>query len=410
MDSKGKIVLVLNKLLLADLCIFVLLCPFFERVPKITAVAGFILWVSVSLIKYKKKFCKYLIPKTNLGKPLLFFVAALVLSVIFSLDFYHSQSVLFERYGYYMFFFLIGLYLAQDKKNIYFLMGAIIGMGIIIGAGGVWDLIRFNPRRLFSFYGRDLILSPFLTLSVPFLFLVAVFFRNKFLKIISGIGFILLFITLLFNASRAAIGAILFTILAISFFKSKRIAISLLIIFLLGGFFFLPNYLQKRVSTTFTPDKWGDRVVMWKSAIVASKDFPIFGAGLGTTKKLLYKYAPSEGYKEQGHVHAHNTYLELLAEVGIVGLISFLFLFLIYFKNFFRFYKNALDNKIKIINLGFLGSVLATLILALAGTIIMVGLQDATLFWFFFGLAAGLTVALDKNKQSKRLDKVKNAI
>jgi hypothetical protein len=58
-------------------------------------------------------------------------------------------------------------------------------------------------------------------------------------------------------------------------------------------------------------------------------------------------------------------------------------------------YKKNLDNKIKVINLGFFGSILAVLITGLSGSLIVVGVQEASLFWFFFGLAAGL----EKNKR-----------
>jgi O-antigen ligase len=376
MDRRGKIVLVLNKLLLANLCIFILLCPFFKRIPKITAAISFVLWLAVNLIQYKKDFYKYLVPKTNLAKPLLFFITALIFSVIFSLDPYHSQSILFERYLYYFFFFIIGSYLGQNKKNLFFLAAAIFLTGIVIGVGGIWDLIRFSHRRLFTFYGNKIIFASFLALFIPFSFTLAVFLKNKTLRISAALSFLLLLPILLFNASRSVWGAVLFTILVISFLKSKKLAVSLLIIILIIGFFLLPNYFQNRAATTFNPDRWGDRVAMWESAVNISKDFPIFGTGLGTYKKLFHKYNSPEDHKEQGNLHAHSSYLELLAEAGIVGLAAFLALFIIYFRNFFRFYKKALNDKIKVINLGFFGSVLAALIVGLAGTIMIVGLQD----------------------------------
>jgi O-antigen ligase len=380
--------------LLADLCLFILLCPFFERAPKITAIVGFVLWIAINVGERGKNFYKNLIPKTNLTKPLLFFTLALGFSVVFSIDLYHSQSILFERYLYYFFLFIIGIYLTKDKKNIRFLVSTIVLTGLVIGAGGIWDLIRFSPRRLFTLYGKKVIFTTFLTLFIPFLFTLAAFLKNQVLRISAVLSFLLLLPILLFNASRAVWGAVLFTILVVSFLKSKKVMVFLMVVFLVGGFLFLPDYFQNRVATTFSSDRWGDRVAMWESAINISKDFPVFGAGLGTYKKLIYEYNSPAAYKKQGHLHAHSSYLELLAETGIVGLVSFLLLFWVYFKNFFQFYKKDLDDKIKVINLGFFGSILAVLITGLSGSLIVVGVQEASLFWFFFGLAAGLG---DKN-------------
>jgi O-antigen ligase len=349
-----------------------------------------VLWIAINVGERGKNFYKNLIPKTNLTKSLLFFTLVLGFSVVFSIDPYHSQSILFERYLYYFFLFIIGIYLTKDKNNIRFLVNTIVLTGLVIGAGGIWDLIRFSPRRLFTLYGRKVIFTTFLTLFIPFLFTLAAFLKNKVLRISAGLSFLMFLPILLFNASRAVWGAVLFTILVISFLKSKKLAISLLIIILVSGVFLLPDYFQKRVATTFNPDTWGYRVAMWESAINISQDFPVFGAGLGTYKKLFHKYNSPEAHKEQGNLHAHSSYLELLAEAGIAGLVSFLFLFGIYFRNFFRLYKKNLDNKIKVINLGFFGSILAVLITGLSGSLIVVGVQEASLFWFFFGLAAGL--------------------
>ena len=69
--------------------------------------------------------------------------------------------------------------------------------------------------------------------------------------------------------------------------------------------------------------KWniGDRVATWKSTIEMSKDYQVFGSGAGTYEHLLTRYedrsGPGDVYKY--YDHAHNDYLEILSEQGIIG-------------------------------------------------------------------------------------------
>ncbi len=64
------------------------------------------------------------------------------------------------------------------------------------------------------------------------------------------------------------------------------------------------------------------RTLVWKDTLKMIKDFPIFGTGLGTYRHSfpLYKTLPQQVFFS----HAHNDYLELLAEGGLALIIPFL--------------------------------------------------------------------------------------
>jgi tetratricopeptide (TPR) repeat protein len=61
-----------------------------------------------------------------------------------------------------------------------------------------------------------------------------------------------------------------------------------------------------------------DRLSAWKSGFALFRDFPIVGAGLGASPEILPRYQLPP-WSELYFNHAHNDYLELLAETGIVG-------------------------------------------------------------------------------------------
>jgi O-antigen ligase/tetratricopeptide (TPR) repeat protein len=79
------------------------------------------------------------------------------------------------------------------------------------------------------------------------------------------------------------------------------------------------SQVDYRLQQTVTQDAgvW-ERTQIWRDTFKMVRDFPLFGVGLGSWQELFQRYrsAPwsSDFYRE-----AHNDYLELLAETGIVG-------------------------------------------------------------------------------------------
>ena len=77
--------------------------------------------------------------------------------------------------------------------------------------------------------------------------------------------------------------------------------------------------VDARLGETVTKNAglWG-RTVIWKDSLTMVRDFPLFGVGLGAWPELFprYRRAPwsADFYRE-----AHNDYVELLAETGIIG-------------------------------------------------------------------------------------------
>jgi O-antigen ligase len=90
-------------------------------------------------------------------------------------------------------------------------------------------------------------------------------------------------------------------------------------------------------------------------------------------------------------LHAHSTYIEILAELGIIGLISFLMLFVNFYSYSIKNVKSIVSTGNKFLYIGLLASNFACLVFALLCSIITVGFHDAPMFWLIFGLSFGLS-------------------
>lgn len=414
MISKKGVIYFADKLLLLSFAIFLLFTPYaVNKYIKYGFTFVFLLWLLRNILEYKKRFYRHLIPQHPLNKAFLFFGIACVLSIILSLDFYQSQGIFFDRFLIFVFFFWIAISLLRDsKQNLYFLIYAFLLAGSVIGLGGVRDFIYYSricpslAIRLWSVFGKRIGYFSFplyLTYFIPFSFAIFLFARNKFFRIIAIINLVALFFCLACNGSRIGIISVLLSLFFIALLKKKKnvltgVIILASIIVLICVSLFSPE-LKERFKTAIYPSEWSFRLPLYKSAIAIFQDYPLTGAGIGMYEKLIHtpKYELPKDYPvaSEWNLHVHNTYLEIVAEMGVIGISAFLLIFLAFFIKAGRliiFPRPEEPEDEQAIFLGLASSILAMLIFAFGTSIITVGLTVSSYFWFLFGVAASFLV------------------
>ena len=133
------------------------------------------------------------------------------------------------------------------------------------------------------------------------------------------------------------------------------------------------------------------------------KDKPWLGSGLGTFPYNSIRYQAifmSKGDNRSLYPHgidaqAHNEYLQYWAELGIIGLLLFLWIIAVYYQQFFKYIKNEKkkQKELPALLLGLMGAVTAVLIDSLFGFPLHLPASFA-LFWITMGLA----VVLQRNE------------
>ena len=230
---------------------------------------------------------------------------------------------------------------------------------------------------------------------IPLGIAMALFARNKFMRIA---GFLLacsLSPVLIWNSSRTSWFSVLAASLFVSFLHDRKKLLFISCVIGAAVIFLTTRYTDKLLAV-INPMGWGNRVELWKSAFAVWQDFPILGAGTGMYEKLLYTYGSSAGYSEGfGHLHAHNVYLEVAAETGIIGLAAFCAVFVSLFKRvravMARFPG---QDDLRAFIIGLSGLVFSSLLLAFTSTVIIVGVHDVVVFWFSLGLLSGLITSM----------------
>ena len=170
-------------------------------------------------------------------------------------------------------------------------------------------------------------------------------------------------IAIAYTKSRTGTLALLpFAIYLPSIIKNKRVGIKILSIFMIMAavmvvFYLMPEGYIARV--TEIDKQSGHRVFIWNVALKIIADNFLLGVGSSNFSFAFSKY--SKSLFETGVV-AHNSYIGVLAELGIIGLFIFLWLFYCHAKNILSFIKsNKNDEQAKIIGKGLFFALMAYL-------------------------------------------------
>ena len=135
------------------------------------------------------------------------------------------------------------------------------------------------------------------------------------------------------------------------------------------------------------------RVAIWKFTWMMIEDYPLLGSGLGSYNYHTLKYQAeffSKGnnrdiYPHGWAVQAHNEYLQLWSELGIIGLLAFLWMAGSYYRNILRNLRQMPRKKGRII--GLTGGVTAVLVDAVFG--FPRNWRPLSLFWLFMAWLCG---------------------
>lgn len=118
----------------------------------------------------------------------------------------------------------------------------------------------------------------------------------------------------------------------------------------------------------------------WREAEAIIRDYPVLGVGLNTYSKI----APS--YKINWGGYPHNCYLHMAAEVGLAGLLAFLWILGRFFWTSLRNTPAIADPFLYALHLGVLGGILGFLVHSVVDTNFY-SVQLGNLFWILMGLS-----------------------
>ena len=417
MVNKDRMILYCDRLIITFLCLLIFFLPFAKAAIEVFVWYAFFFWILKRALGYRAEVLWKMLPRTELNKALGIFMAVNLAATIFTVNSGLSFRAFFGKELKFIAIYFMLVETINNKKRLQGIFVAIIASAALITVDaavqyfrGV-DFLRGYPysRLTASFISANGFAAWLIVIIPVFLGLLAVGkIISKKLKIILAALTLILIIYLVMTYARGAWLGFLIGFLLVAWyivrsatFKMRMlylvVSICLLVIFL-----FLPQPIKnkvtaigrikfkiedatinQRIKSTVKMDDGSVffRTKVWKEALRIIRDFPVTGSGLNTYSIVARNYKSVEG----GGIYPHNSYLQMAAETGLVGLFAFLWVL-------FKFFQTGLKNlnqKKDFLVLGFLAGILAFLVHAFFD-VHLYSLQLVVLFWFMLGLSVAV--------------------
>jgi O-antigen ligase len=395
----------LEYLIVSVFSLFLFTAPYNRKIAKYLIILGFALLVIWRIFMFRpgKAHKGFFFSRTT-NSLLLFFLVSCFFSIVLSSNPYHSQKVFLNRFPFFIVLVWCGSILGRSwkKKGLVALVLAFQAAALFMGVGGFWDFIAKFPaqERLWSVWGMPTsfgMLPLYLSFFISFNFAVLLFSHSRYMFDLGIVNLMFLVFFMIWQQCRSAFVAVPASAIFISYFKGKKrfMYFFVVVVVALAVFASLSPRIRGNVRAFTDVRKWSHRLPLYKSAVQIFADHPVWGAGIGTFELLIKdkRYEiPHEYFPNQRSlfIHAHNFYLETLAEMGIMGLCSFLLIFYSFFAALFRRIRTINDRVFKSILIGVGGIMVVSFVFGMSATIITVGIGESGIFWFFFGLGHGL--------------------
>lgn len=283
--------------------------PHLNTIHSVLLIALLTTWVIIKKVPFKKiRPLKY---------PLIMFCLALIISLVFSINKLKSLAELYKYITGLLLFIIAASLNDKDKLRI---IQTLVITGLIISLAAIYQYF-FGFRHLLNYIAEQKITSPF---ALDYATSRRVFF--PFVSPNTLAGYLIMIIPLALTLKNKALIVIP---LAISLILTRSLGALLSIFLALGTYLYLPKkrklvfllgllaviglvfiirttaqkqYLQPVFSTLM-------RLNYWRDSLTIIKMNPLIGVGLGNFNLVLSRYA-------------HNSYLQIWAEMGILGILS----------------------------------------------------------------------------------------
>jgi len=336
------------------------------------------------------------------------FFAASVISIINSVNYNSSFQGVIKLFKYIL-IFLVCSEEIKDKQHIKRIVIAICSGIFLVAVDALWQLafgydfihhvkLQFAiglPRPTAAFPNCN-VLGIYMAALTPLIFGVTFFYMKGRGKLLMSFVSVLGLLGVYLSLSRGAGLGIYLAILFLSIVNKKRILTLILVGILVIFPFVMPkNIKQWAKDVHYNPLVFmcnPDRISIYNNTLNMIKHHPVIGVGLNTFSLNYGKYK-TEAAEKYAHtpdtIYAHDAYLQMAGEIGLLGLLTFILFLSRIFGLAFNASRKSSDEYFKIIAVSLIASLIAFLTNSLTETTLYHP-RVVMIFWFLIGVCLSL--------------------
>lgn len=253
--------------------------------------------------------------------------------------------------------------------------------------------------RVYSVFGNPNIFAEYLVMMIPLT--VALFWSSKrdMNKIFYFLLFIIQVISLFMTMSRGGwIGLGVAAIVFIFFVKRKLLLFGIPLSAL--GIYLLPASFLSRFLTifNFADSSTSYRFKIWEITGEVIRDNFLVGVGLGHQP---FKYTFETYIRTMPIFHAHNSYIEIFAELGLVGFVLFTLFMISIFVILLKYPISSSNSYERIVGAALIGSFSGMIVHGMFENIFYMT-KITTTFWILLALTYSIVRASKKRRIKER--------
>ncbi|HUW22934.1 MAG TPA: O-antigen ligase family protein [bacterium] len=352
-----------------------------------------------------KKFC---LARNPLNIPIVAFLVAAAIGVIMAVNFKHSLKA-YMTLGWMFIFFLI---VNNVKDTIQFkrLVRILVLITTIGGAYGIFQHLtkidffgnvkhlRLPMARSTGFFDGPATFGNYILLVLPVVIGLSSYIRIRRKKRWLQLSGLIILTAIIFSYGRAVWIGLIVGLIFMGILGSRRLLLSILAGIMICSILILAlpslEFAQRVAGTVKSKHPVGDRTEFWEGSLRILRDYPITGVGWEGFRKVYPRYRPSE--EEKSVSNAHNNFVDVAVDSGLLGLGIFLWLLVTIYKVGFHIFKELEDGYFKGFVWGFLGSLTAFLIAGLS----QYNFGDSEVVMLFYFLL-GMVMVIPRIKEAK---------
>ncbi|HPT07775.1 MAG TPA: O-antigen ligase family protein [Candidatus Omnitrophota bacterium] len=258
-------------------------------------------------------------------------------------------------------------------------------------------------KRATAAFSHTNILGVYLSACIPLCLALSLYYWSRFKKGIALVLSALCIYGVYVTFSRGAVLAVLTGIIILAIARRDKLILGGLVLILLVTPFIMPKRaVEFMKSVNYNPAVVlfnQDRMSAWRNAANMVKHHPVIGVGVNTFSINYGKYKLAEhGDQITGSsFYAHNIYLQMAGETGLLGLSCFIWFLAVFFFLTAAAYTKTSEPLQRAILLGLMASVAAFLINGISETSLYYA-RVSMIFWFLIGFAVAMA---NFNKEQK---------
>jgi len=423
------------KLLLLFTMLFVYKYIYINRINqetflKLFIIIAFSLWV-LKLIITEELYWE----EIKLNIPIFLFILVMSISLLRSEIIFVGLKDFINFLAYFMIFFLIINCIYNQKQflsflKLYFIVAFLISLYTFVQYYGYDPFFKEN-NSLTSTLGQKNWISNYIAMVFPVVLSFFLLKNDKKIKVIYYILLSILYANFMICQSRGIWISIfvssiigLYLIYKFRFVKYLRenrkwLIVIILTFLIITIIYSTDNPMNKsaitvpqRALSTFdkSDTSINQRMLMWKTTFNMIKDNPWFGSGIGTFKINYQNYQADYLQENPEDIkywikagEAHNEYLQIWAELGIIGLVLFLTIIYFFYSLIIDFFNvnNEKKGKEKIIIIGLCTGITCFLIHSLFSFPLHVPALGSA-FFMMTGLTVRFAKGFNLNKENQQ--------